>query len=214
MSRFLKFLLLLLLLVVILYFVALPSVVDRVLNRVFESQKVTVSEKAGILHDNLWIADLHADGLLWSRNLLKRNGHGHVDIPRLIEGNVALQAFTVVSKTPFGLNFESNDDRSDMITFLVAAQRWPLRTWFSLNERALYQAEKLHRFAEQSKSKFCVIKSRADLRRYMARRSTNSEITAGFLGLEGAQVLEGNFDNLRRVFDAGFRMMAPSHIFD
>ena len=48
--------------------------------------------------------DLHADALLWGRDLLERGTRGHVDLPRLREGNVALQAFTVVTKTPHGLN--------------------------------------------------------------------------------------------------------------
>jgi microsomal dipeptidase-like Zn-dependent dipeptidase len=32
---------------------------------------------------------MHADPLLWGRDLLKRASRGHVDLPRLIEGNVA-----------------------------------------------------------------------------------------------------------------------------
>ena len=61
-----------------------------------------------------------------------------------------MQAFTIVSKTPFGLNFNRNDDTSDMIKPLAIAQRWPVRTWNSLKERALHQAEKLAKFAHDS----------------------------------------------------------------
>ncbi len=39
-------------------------------------------------------------------------------------------------------------------------------------------------------------------------------LTAGFLGLEGAQALEGKMENLDRVYDAGYRMISPSHFFD
>src|SRR2546426_5588069 len=38
------------------------------------------------LHRQLLIADLHADSLLWGRDLLERGTRGHADIPRLIEG--------------------------------------------------------------------------------------------------------------------------------
>jgi membrane dipeptidase len=49
-------------------------------------------------HTQLFIADMHADTLMWpSRDLLERHEFGHVDLPRLIEGNVALQAFTIVT---------------------------------------------------------------------------------------------------------------------
>jgi hypothetical protein len=73
--------------------------------------------------------------------LLERSARGHVDIPRLIEGNVALQAFTVVTKTPRGMNIERNDADTDNITLLAIASRWPLAAWSSLKERALYQAK-------------------------------------------------------------------------
>lgn len=166
------------------------------------------------LHQKLLIADLHCDALLWNRNLLERNTKGHVDIPRLLEGNVALQAFTVVSKVPFGFNIERTKDNWDTITLLAIAQRWPVATWGSLTQRALYQAEKLHEFAAQSDGKLVLIKTAADLRNYLARRQNDREITAGFLGIEGAQVLEGNPDNIDILFDAGFRLMAPTHFFD
>ena len=58
------------------------------------------------MHQRLLIADLHADTLLWNRDLLKRSDYGHVDLPRLVEGNVAIQAFTVVTKSPRNFNID------------------------------------------------------------------------------------------------------------
>jgi microsomal dipeptidase-like Zn-dependent dipeptidase len=37
---------------------------------------------------------------------------------------------------------------------------------------------------------------------------------AGLLGIEGAHALDGDLANLDALFDAGFRMMAPTHFFD
>jgi microsomal dipeptidase-like Zn-dependent dipeptidase len=59
-----------------------------------------------------------------------------------------------------------------------------------------------------------LIKTKADLQNYLARRQNDRNITAGFLGSEGAQILEGQLENLDELFDAGFRMMAPTHFFD
>lgn len=199
---------------ILIYFFVLPPVYDGNANSVKADTLIKVSKIAEALHKQLWIADLHCDALLWNRNLLKRNHRGHVDIPRMLEGNVALQAFTIVSKTPFGLNFQSNPSNSDMLTLLLIAQRWPIKTWFSLKQRALYQAQKLHKFAQNSNGKFAVIKSKTELRQYIERRNNDHEITAGFLGLEGAQVLEGKLENLKELYEAGFRMMSPSHFFD
>ncbi|HEY0385555.1 MAG TPA: hypothetical protein VGC64_06065, partial [Pyrinomonadaceae bacterium] len=143
------------------FFFILPGVVDGHLNPVINPPPYTVSAQALELHRKLLIVDLHADSLLWDRDVLARNTRGHVDIPRLIEGNVALQAFTIVTKVPRGLNIESNSDETDNITLLSIAERWPPRTWRSLKERALYQARKLAEAAARSNGRFVLIKTAA-----------------------------------------------------
>lgn len=205
---------LLLFLALIVVFVFVPGYLERGMNRVLHAPPYTASEQAKALHQQLFVADLHADSLLWNRNLLARSTRGHVDVPRLIEGNVALQAFTIVSKTPRGQNIEANDDSTDNITLLSIVELWPMRAWTSLKERALFQSRKLHEYAADSQGKLTLIKTKADLESYVARRQKELGITAGFLGIEGAQVLEGKAENVDVLFDAGFRMMAPTHFFD
>ncbi|MBL8207252.1 MAG: dipeptidase [Blastocatellia bacterium] len=202
----------LLVLVAVLAFV--PAQVERGMNRVLNAAPYAASDRAKALHQQLFVADLHADSLLWNRNLLERSTRGHVDVPRLIEGNVALQSFTIVSKTPRSMNIEANHDLTDNVTLLSVVELWPPRTWTSLKERALWQAQKLHEYAANSNGKFTLIQSRSDLESYVARRQKEQSITAGFLGIEGAQVLEGKAENVDAMFDAGFRMMAPTHFFD
>src|SRR6185503_8353863 len=120
------------------------------------------SARALALHRRLVIADMHADSLLWGRDLLRRASHGHVDLPRLAEGNVAVQGVSVVTKTPRNLNLQRNDDRTDDVTLLALIQRWPRRTWGSLKERALYQAERLRTMAEGSDGRLALLRTRAD----------------------------------------------------
>ena len=196
------------------FFFGAPPLLDAIANGSTRDAPPPPSGRALELHRRLWVADLHADSLMWNRDLEERHSRGRVDVPRLIEGGVALQAFTIVSKTPWGMNMSSNTDTTDMTSLLFIAQRWPLRTWSSLLERALYQADRLHESAQRSSGKLRVIESRADLERYEGERSENPDQTAGLLGIEGAQVLEGRVANLQRLFDAGFRMMSPSHFFD
>lgn len=196
------------------FFLFVPVVVDRTLNPVLASPPYLASARAQSLHQQLLIVDLHADSLLWQRNLLVRRSRGHVDIPRLIEGNVALQAFTIVTKTPRGLNIESNDDQTDNITPLVIAEGWPMSTWTSLKARTLYQASKLSEAAARSEGKFVLIRTSADLAAYLKRRSSETGITAGFLGVEGAHALEGDLNNIDVFFEHGIRMMSPTHFFD
>jgi microsomal dipeptidase-like Zn-dependent dipeptidase len=187
---------------------------DRRSNRVIRRPRPVISEAARRLHERLLVADLHADTLLWDRDPLERARRGHVDVPRLLEGNVALQAFTVVTKTPRHLNIESNDDRSDDVTLLAMAQRWPPATWPSLKERALHQARRLHDAGARSAGRLSVVRSRSDLAAYLARRAGDRSRTAGFLGLEGAHALEGDLGNVDVLFGAGFRMVGLVHFFD
>jgi microsomal dipeptidase-like Zn-dependent dipeptidase len=204
----------LLALLVAAVFALVPGLVDRHYNTVPPRVHPSPSARALALHKQLTIVDLHADSLLWSRDLDERSTRGHVDVPRLIDGNVAIEAFTVVTKSPRGLNNERNDDRSDMITPLAILERWPPRTWTSLRERALYQARKLQDTAARSDGRLTLLRTREDLARYLERRRTQAGITAALLGLEGAHALEGNLANVDTLFDAGFRMIAPTHFFD
>ncbi len=135
----------------LIFFVFLPPYIEGKRNNVIDHAPYPVTDAAAALHETLIVGDLHADPLLWSRDLTERGTRGQVDIPRLIEGNVALQVFTAVTKSPAGQNYEANSaDAFDNITLLAIGQLWPLRTWDSLMQRAVYQAEKLHQFEAAS----------------------------------------------------------------
>ena len=200
--------------VVAAFFLVVPKVVDRIANPVLQAPPYEASAEAQALYDDLFVVDLHADPLLWDRDLSKRLGHGAIDIPRLVEGNVAIQCFFIVSKSPYDQNIDRTEGDSDAITALGIAQAWPIRTWGSLLERALFQSAKLHELARRSQGALTVVESREDLLRVREERAKNRRIVAGILGVEGAHVLEGDIDNLDALFDAGVRIMAPTHFFD
>lgn len=199
------------------YYIALPQYatqMDTKLNTKKIASPYQVSDVAQKLHDSLIVADLHADFLLWDRDFLKNHSYGLVDLNRMQKGNLSLQAFTIVSKVPKELNIYKNTADSDQITLLAFAQHWPLKSLSSLKERALFQSEKLHDFANHSNGQFIIIKNKRDLNNFITARNEGIKLTAGFLGIEGAQVLEGNLDNVKVMYDAGFRMMAATHFFD
>jgi microsomal dipeptidase-like Zn-dependent dipeptidase len=196
------------------FFIIAPPFLDDRLNSMLHKGPHEVSAAAQRLHATLTVADLHADSLLWNRDLLARNERGHVDIPRLREGGVALQVFSIVTKSPRGQNIEHNTADTDNITPLAIVQLWPPRTWFSLAPRVFYQAEKLERFARASGGGFVVIRTASELKAFLARREQDRSLTAGVLAIEGAHALERDLDNLDRFFAAGVRMVSPSHFFD
>ena len=173
---------------------------------------VRITPEARALADN--VADMHADSLLWKRDLLTRSGQGQVDVPRLIAGGYALQVFSSVTKTPKHQNYDANPANTDNITLLTIAQLQPPRTWTSLFERSLWHAEKLDRFAAASGGSLRVIRTPGDLDRLLADRARGATVVGGMLSIEGLQDIEGDLKNLDRLHTAGFRMAGFAHFFD
>lgn len=198
-----------------IFFGFLPGYIESGRNAVVAHEPYPVSPQARALHDSLTIGDLHADSLLWNRDLLRRGNRGQVDFPRLGEGNVALQVMTAVTKSPSGQNYDANSaEAADNITPLAIAQLWPPRTWGSLKQRALYQAERLAGYAEAAPDTVTLIRSRAELQAHLSARAGGSTRIGTLLGLEGAHPLEGDIANLPVLYDAGYRMIGLQHFFD
>ena len=222
------------------------DVIDRRLNKVVvpdDLPQLTDTEKTA--HRKLFVVDLHADSMLWNRDLLEKADWGHVDLPRLVEGNVALQVFAMVTKTPFKgrapadavlIPEIANDpnakcmrhDSLNLAGLLQFAQGRPLRTWFDLEQRALYQAERLKAFIAESQRRhdadptgktprLMLIRNADDLARLVELRGNRENVVGALIALEGAhwigetQTVEAGIDKL---FDAGFRMLAPTHRFN
>jgi microsomal dipeptidase-like Zn-dependent dipeptidase len=191
-----------------------PGMVERSMNRVVPHEPWETSAAARDLHGKLRIADWHSDSLLWNRDLLEEADRGHVDLPRLEQGNVALQVFTAVTKSPSGQNYDENTADSDTITALTAVQLWPARTWTSLTERALYQAERLHAFAARAPDRLRVVTDRDQLAAALAEREDDDGPVIALLGIEGMHALDGDAANLDRLWEAGYRIFGLQHFFD
>jgi len=187
-----------------------PGWVDRDMNRIDGEPLLTVSAEAKALHATLVIVDLHSDSLMWRRNLLDRHDHGHQDLPRMTEGNVALQVFSSVTKSPLGLNYDRNSAEAfDNITLLAFAQLQPLRTWGSLAERSLFHAARRDRAVAWSVGRLVKVAEPGDL-----TGLRGGQRIGAMLSIEGLHNLEGKVENLDRLHTAGFRMAGLTHFFD
>jgi membrane dipeptidase len=193
---------------------ALSARTERRLNPVADPGPYPVPFASADLHERLTIVDLHADSLLWGRDLLERSDRGHVDVPRLNEGNVALQVFALPTKVPRHLNIERNDDRTDDIALVALVQGWPAATWRSLLARAEHQAGRLAAMAARSDGRLVLVRSSADLDALLARRAAGDAVVGGLLAIEGAHALDGDPANVDRLFDLGYRMVGLAHFFD
>ena len=204
----------LLVVVAVLFFWLAPTKVERAQNLVISHAPHKISAAASELHQDLFIADLHTDSLLWKRDLLQHSDVGHVDLPRLQSGNVALQIFSAVTKSPSGLNDIENTADSDDITLLTIVQLWPTATWSSIYERARYQLEKLKDFSEASDGALRLILSKRDLQSLIDDRARGENTVGAIYLIEGAHPLEGKIENLDRLHEQGLRIIAFTHFFD
>jgi membrane dipeptidase len=191
-----------------------PGYVEGSMNRIDGKPLIEVSDEAKALHKTLTIVDLHSDTLMWDRDLTERANRGHMDLPRLQDGNVALQLFSSVSKTPKGQNYDGNGADSDNITLLTIAQLQPVKTWDSLVERSLYHAKKLDDAVAQSKTMLVKVTASNELAGLRARQEIKGSSIGAMLTIEGLQNLEGKASNLDRLYNAGFRMAGLTHFFD
>lgn len=207
----------------------LESLVNGVGERRDPLPQVTSEQQK--LHDNLFIADGHADTLMWSRDILRESGRGHVDVPRLARGNIRLQAFTIVTNTPMLKGGCVPTDGTNMTAVLAASELRPPTTWFSLKAHALYQARKMTQFVTRTNAregpKLRILHTIDDLKAVMQawreeRGGTRSEPVIGvILGIEGVHwlgresldeaALEREMDELHA---EGFRMAALTHRFN
>jgi len=205
-----KFLLTLLGLVAILlaaFLIFAPAEFEKQTNMVDGKPLPEIRADAQKLHDSLMIVDLHGDTLLWKRKITDSVDRGHIDLDRMEAGNVGLQVFSSVTKTPRGQNYDSNSGDTDNITLLAITQLQPMRTWFSLLERQLYHAQKLDKAVAVSGGRLASISEPEDLDRL--------DKSIGVLfSAEGLQTLEGDRANLKKLYASGMRMAGMVHFFD
>ncbi|MCO1335729.1 dipeptidase [Microbulbifer sp. OS29] len=192
----------------------LPGV-EQTMNKVGGMRISPLSPEVQALHGSLLIGDLHADSFLWARNLQYEADYGHLDLPRARKGNLGIQVFTAVTKSPRGQNYSKNSSQAgDNITLLAVAQGWPISTWGSLLERALHHADRVKQLQKSVPEEIRIIESAADLQAALSARERGDKLLAALLGTEGSHPLEGKLENIGVLYDAGFRVMGLQHFFD
>ncbi|MDX2464554.1 MAG: membrane dipeptidase [Porticoccus sp.] len=176
---------------------------DKKNNAVLVPGPYPVPDAIQKIHTSAFVADLHADSLLWKRDLRKRYTRGQVDLPRLKDGGVDLQVFGVVTKVPNPISFFTNSSDTDSLPLLFLASWRSPATWFNPKERALTQANEIVQLANTSQ-----------LTLVLRKKDMSVEGIKGLLALEGMHALNGEETSLLDLYSAGFRMMGLAHFFD
>ena len=190
------------------------SVLEKYINKTRKEPPYFVSEDVKEIHQQLTLVDLHADSLLWKRDLLLQYNYGHLDFHRLIAGNVAIQIFGVVTKFPVGINLKNFSLNVDLITLLSLVHNWPSHIRKDLFQRANYQAQKLVDLVARSAGKIMLIRSVSELDRFLTLREDQPNMVGALLALEGGHALNGQLSNVKKLYDSAFRIFGITHFFD
>ncbi len=196
------------------FFALAPSIFEKQTNQIDGEPLPAITAEAQKLHDSLMIVDLHSDTLLWKRKITDSVDYGHMDLKRMQAGNVGLQIFSSVTKTPKDQNYDSNSAETDNITMLAVSQLQPIRTWTSLLERQLWHATKLDRAVNASDGAMVAIGTSDHVDGLALARSKAENFIGVMFSAEGLQTLEGKRENLDKLYDAGMRMAGLVHFFD
>lgn len=187
---------------------------EELINRVEPVDLPNVTAATEVFHRDSLVVDLHGDSLLFGRDLLVKSDVGHIDLPRLREGGVGLQFFTVPTVVPLGFNpYYTWGGAPDVLNLASRVQGSQLVSLPPL-ERALWLAETLHVYERRSGGALVLVHDRAELEELLQRRAEDPLVVGGVLGIEGAHALEGDPANLAAVVDVGHRMLGLAHFFD
>ena len=185
---------------------------DRYTNRVVKGSERKPREETSDFHNELFVADLHADICLWRRDHMKKNKRGHVDLPRLIEGNVSLQFVTVPTKLVLTRRLP-RFFLTDLFFWSAMMSLQRVRTWFFVSARAELQLERVSSWIEKSRGSLKLIRNSNDIQSLSEEQSSSGQGIGIMLGLEGAHVLQGRF-NVNWLVEQGFRVVGITHFND
>jgi len=175
---------------------------------------IALTPAAAALHRELRVADLHCDALLWTRDLTRRSNWGHLDFPRMLEGNCAVQHFLTVTEIPRQINGDNLTDVSDRLTMLGIIEQWPLAAVTDQTERALYLGAKLKRYCASTAGGVRFVETAAQLSRALDDRRADRKVRAAVLGLESSLGTKYSLDNIKRLYAGGYRSSQLCHFTD
>jgi len=193
--------------------VALAASFERFVNRVEPLPPVDVSSRALALHQSSTVVDLHADSLLFGRDLSERAAVGHADLPRLRAGNVALQVFGIATSVPAGMNIERNEPPGVDLIALAFCLRAAHGCLEDPPARLDEQVKRLIRLLDRD-DELVWVRTTADLEQLSKRRAADPRVIGALLAVEGAHGLAPGPAGLEHAFVLGVRMIGLAHFFD
>ena len=208
----------------------LPGAIARIAERVSnvtDRRDLAFHEAA----EGMFLADLHADTLLWGIEPLEPRSGGHLDGPRLAASGVRLQVFAAPTWTPLPFRNEKErlvvsrngfDQTSALFPtelFSPGRRRGRIRRSRALRIAARWQEMIADSQKPEAPFRALPILDASDLEADALLSADGRPVVATMLALEGLHWLKSDapVDRVEaavsELYRAGYRMMAPTHRF-
>ncbi|MEO1328830.1 MAG: membrane dipeptidase, partial [Pseudomonadota bacterium] len=208
----------------------MARVADRASNRADRVDLPFNLSLANAFPDRLFIADLHADTLLWGVDPWARRDGGQLDLPRLIEARLGLQVFGGPTWTPLPMK---NSEQALCVSCESIDQSDALFPSQLLDRvrrgKGVLRRQRAHKLAARFQE--MLTDDRDEILRPVYRAEDLEDLWDGvgppsrrapigvMLSLEGLHWIEPDADpdeadrEVESLARAGFRMIAPTHRF-
>ena len=175
---------------------------DRLLHTTALRAPGPIPDDAAAFHRSIPVVDLLAGSALMRADLLRRRRHGHMDLPRLVDGGVNLVGLTIATRHP--------DLRGTFSLPFFWSQGFDMRTLRSDMAIAEALVSRVTGWESSSSGRLRIVRTKDDA----AAIGPGAGWVGVFLGVQGGHILEGDPGNLARLHDLGVRMFAPAHVMD
>jgi microsomal dipeptidase-like Zn-dependent dipeptidase len=149
------------------------------------------------IHREAIVIDLHADSLLWPRDLNRPRSGGHLDFPRMQEGGLDAAAFTNATRFFGAAGLKAFHDF------------WPPPTWLSPWARLQHQLRRMQDFIAASDGGVRLVETAEAI-----RENHRQGILSVLHGIEGAHALGTDLSRVEEVAEAGVLFIGPVHLAD
>ena len=169
-------------------------------------------------HQQLFIADMHADTFTFVDSFMQRKDYAHLDYPRAREGGINLLTMAIATEVPLSAVKHSPEGvkrDTNLIQILAIAGLEPVSNWTSNYARGLWTINNIRHTVTDHPDKLILVTHREDIAELLMEHTLGSNKHMGLLlAVEGGHLLEGKLDQLDQLYDQGVRMLSLTHAFD
>jgi membrane dipeptidase len=169
-------------------------------------------------HHGMFIADMHADTFTFVDSFMQRKAFAHLDFERAQEGGFSLLTMAIATEVPLSMvrrKPEGVERGGNLIKFGAVTGFEPVGNWHSNYQRGNWAIDNIYQTVSDNPDQLTLITHREDLTTLLSKHAAGDNSRIGMLlAVEGAHILEGNLDNLDKLYLRGVRMLSLTHAFD